>query len=98
LELGMHGRKSVNIEYLLLKGVNDSKAHADELNKYASQIPFFVNIIPFNPYPGAIYERPSYKDVETFKSYLVEHKIRTMVRTTRGDDILAACGQLANKV
>jgi len=96
-ELGLHKRKRINIEYLLLKGVNDSFEHAQKIFEYASQVPFYVNIIPFNPYPGALYERPSDEDVERFKSYLVKYKIRTMVRTTRGDDILAACGQLANQ-
>jgi 23S rRNA (adenine2503-C2)-methyltransferase len=96
--LDIHDRKRINFEYLLLKDVNDSELHADKLNEYVAQIPCYVNIIPFNPYPGSLYERPSDKGIEMFKSYLVEHDIKAMVRKTRGDDILAACGQLANKV
>ena len=96
--LDLHDRKRVNFEYLLLKGVNDSEKHADKLNDYISQIPCYVNIIPFNPYPGSLFERPSDEGIEEFKSYLVGHNIKAMVRRTRGDDILAACGQLANKV
>lgn len=96
--LEIHDRKRVNFEYLLLKDINDSEEHAIKLKDYASQIPCYVNIIPFNPYPGALYKRPSEDKINQFKFYLVSHKIKTMVRKTRGDDILAACGQLANTV
>jgi 23S rRNA (adenine2503-C2)-methyltransferase len=93
-EFEWHERKRVNFEYLLIKGENDTENHAQQLDQYISQIPNLVNIIPFNPFPGSSFERPSDKDVELFKSYLVKRKVKAMVRKTRGDDILAACGQL----
>lgn len=90
-------RKLINFEYLLLGNHNDSREHAKALAKLISSFPSLVNLIPFNPYPGSPYERPSDLQVEQFKAWLVEEKVRTMVRVTKGDDILAACGQLANQ-
>ncbi len=90
-------RKLINFEYLLLGGVNDSHEHAKALAKCIEPFPCLVNLIPFNPYPGSPFKRPSDQRVEEFKSWLVEEKVRTMVRVTKGDDILAACGQLANQ-
>lgn len=90
-------RKLINFEYLLLGEENDSKEHAKALAKLISEFPSLVNLIPFNPYPGSPYKRPSDEQVAKFKAWLVEEKVRTMVRTTKGDEILAACGQLANK-
>ena len=54
-----------------------------------------INLIPFNPYPGSAYKKPSSEDVERFKYILLSYDLKTMVRTTKGDEILAACGQLA---
>ncbi|CAN0121214.1 unnamed protein product, partial [Chrysoparadoxa australica] len=89
-------RKLINFEYLLLGGLNDDKEHAKDLAKLISRFPSLVNLIPFNPYPGSPYKRPTEEQVEQFKAWLVEEKVRTMVRVTKGDEILAACGQLAN--
>lgn len=94
--LPWHHRKRINFEYLLLGGKNDSLEHADALATIVNRFPSLVNLIPFNPYPESPYHKPSVEAVETFKQRLVSYKIRTMVRTTKGDDILAACGQLAN--
>ena len=91
-----HHRKRINFEYLLLGDHNDSMEHADALAAIVLKLPSLVNIIPFNPYPGTPYKRPSDSQIVAFKQRLVRYKIRTMVRTTKGDDILAACGQLAN--
>ncbi len=91
-----HHRKRINFEYLLLGGINDSASHADALAEIVKRLPSLVNLIPFNPYPESPYQRPTDDAVIAFKERLVTHKIRTMVRTTKGDDILAACGQLAN--
>lgn len=90
-------RKLINFEYLLLGGVNDSKEHAKALAKCIEPFPCLVNLIPFNPYPGSPFKRPTDSQVESFKAWLVQEKVRTMVRVTKGDDILAACGQLANQ-
>lgn len=91
-----HHRKRINFEYLLLGDHNDSVEHAEALALIVKRFPSIVNLIPFNPYPGTPYKRPSDEAVIAFKERLVTHKVRTMVRTTKGDDILAACGQLAN--
>jgi len=91
-----HDRKRINFEYLLLGGVNDSLEHASALAELISQFPNLVNLIPFNPYPGSKYLRPSNERVQAFKKRLVEHKVMVMIRQTKGDDVLAACGQLAN--
>ncbi|MCF8059792.1 MAG: 23S rRNA (adenine(2503)-C(2))-methyltransferase RlmN [Bacteriovoracaceae bacterium] len=90
-------KKLINFEYLLLGNLNDSREHAKALAKVIEPFPCLVNLIPFNPYPGSPYERPSEEAVESFKNWLVEEKVRTMVRVTKGDEILAACGQLANQ-
>lgn len=90
-------RKFINFEYLLLGDLNDSREHAKELSKLINPFPSLVNIIPFNPYPGSPFKRPSTAVVEQFKAWLVEEKVRAMVRVTKGDEILAACGQLANQ-
>jgi 23S rRNA (adenine2503-C2)-methyltransferase len=90
-------RKLINFEYLILGGLNDSQAHAKALAALISKFPSLVNLIAFNPYPGSPYKRPSDAQVAQFKEWLVEEKVRTMVRVTKGDDILAACGQLANQ-
>lgn len=90
-------RKLINFEYLILGGKNDSKEHAKALARLIEPFPCLVNLIAFNPYPGSPYHRPSDSQVEQFKEWLVEEKVRTMVRVTKGDDILAACGQLANQ-
>ncbi len=92
-----HHRKRINFEYLLLGQHNDSLEHADALAKIVNRFPSLVNLIPFNPYPESPFKRPSDHQIAAFKERLVKHKVRTMVRTTKGDDILAACGQLANK-
>lgn len=90
-------RKLINFEYLLMGEENDSRDHAKALAKKISEFPSLVNLIPFNPYPGSPYKRPTDPRVEEFKAWLVEEKVRTMVRVTKGDEILAACGQLANQ-
>jgi 23S rRNA (adenine2503-C2)-methyltransferase len=84
----------VVLEYLLLKNFNDTQRHADALAELVKDRPFLVNLIPYNPFPGGKYQRPETQDVLEFKRKLVELRVRTMVRTTKGDDILAACGQL----
>ncbi|MEM7101409.1 MAG: 23S rRNA (adenine(2503)-C(2))-methyltransferase RlmN [Pseudomonadota bacterium] len=91
------GRKLV-MEYTLLKGVNDSKEHAQALAKLLEPLRCKINLIPFNPFPGSGYEKPSKKAIYDFQTCLMKAGYTTMLRTTRGDDIDAACGQLVGQV
>ena len=92
--LDLMKRQFIVYEYLLIDGLNDRVEDADELKKLLGERKSAINIIPFNPFPGSKYKRPSTEKVELFKEMLVERKLRTMIRTTKGSDILAACGQL----
>ena len=92
--LDLMKRQFIVYEYLLIDGLNDRVEDADELKKLLGERKSAINIIPFNPFPGSKYKRPSNEKVEFFKEMLVERKLRTMIRTTKGSDILAACGQL----
>lgn len=92
--LDLMKRQFIVYEYLLIDGLNDRVEDADELLKLLGERKSAINIIPFNPFPGSKYKRPSDERVEEFKEMLVERKLRTMIRTTKGSDILAACGQL----
>ena len=91
-------RRVVTIEYTLLAGVNDQPEHARELIQLLSDTPCKINLIPFNPFPGSPYERPSNNAVRRFQTLLAEAGFTAPVRTTRGDDIDAACGQLVGQV
>lgn len=90
-------KRYVIYEYLLARGFNDSEADARALGEALQEGRSFVNIIPFNPFPGARYERPSEKQIQQFKAWLDEYEVPNLVRFTKGDDILAACGQLNSK-
>eukprot|EP01047_Picozoa_sp_COSAG01_P003279 COSAG01_NODE_95_length_26957_cov_48.328617_26_plen_89_part_00 len=79
---------------MLLDGVNDSPAEARELIRLLRGIPAYINLIPFNPWPGAPYSRPSNNRIRAFKEVLVAGGLDAPIRATRGDDIMAACGQL----
>jgi len=91
-------RKKVIIEYVLLDKVNDHFEHAHQLVALLQDLPCKINLIPFNPFPHAPYKRPSSQRVQKFKDILVQNGYTTTVRTTRGDDIDAACGQLVGQV
>ncbi len=86
------------IEYTLMRGVNDQANHAKALAKLLQSLRCKVNLIPFNPFPGSGYERPRDEDIYAFQTTLMQAGFITMVRTTRGDDINAACGQLVGMV
>ncbi len=92
--LDLMKRQFIVYEYLLIDGLNDRLEDADKLEELLGERKAAINIIPFNPFPGSKYKRPSDEKVEHFKEMLVERKLRTMIRTTKGSDILAACGQL----
>lgn len=91
-------RRKVTFEYVMLKGVNDQKEHALQLIKLLKNVPAKVNLIPFNPFPMTQYERSPQAAIDAFRDLLVSHGINTITRKTRGDDIDAACGQLAGEV
>jgi len=81
-----------------LDGVNDSDQHAKELVDLLKKIPCKLNLIPFNPFPGSGVHKSSSSRVQDFAKRLMDAGIITTVRKTRGDDIAAACGQLAGDV
>lgn len=91
-------RRVVTFEYVMLKGVNDQIEHAKALAKLLSDVPCKVNLIPFNPFPMTEYECSDQTTILAFRDYLTNKGINTMTRKTRGDDIDAACGQLAGTV
>ncbi|MCR4301573.1 MAG: 23S rRNA (adenine(2503)-C(2))-methyltransferase RlmN [Sulfuricaulis sp.] len=91
-------RTRVTFEYVMLDGVNDSLAHAHELVKLLQTVPSKVNLIPFNPFPDTRYLRTPREAIDQFRDVLVAAGITTITRKTRGDDIDAACGQLAGRV
>ena len=91
-------KRKATIEYTLIAGVNDRKIHADQLIEILRGIPCKINLIPFNPFPGSGYKKPSNNEVRCFQDWLIAGGYITTVRTTRGDDIDAACGQLVGQV
>jgi len=91
-------RRRITIEYVMLDGVNDSVAHANELVRLLKGVPSKVNLIPFNPFPNTTYKRSSQQAIDRFRDVLMKHDLTTVTRKTRGDDINAACGQLVGKV
>ncbi len=90
--------RKVTFEYVMLKGVNDSEKDAKRLINLMSQVPSKINLIPFNTFPGTSYECSSRDTVERFRDKLGSAGFVTVIRKTRGDDIDAACGQLAGRV
>ena len=88
----------VTIEYVMLDHVNDSTDDAHELAELLKDTPCKINLIPWNPFPGAPYGRSSNSRIDRFSKVLMDYGFTTIVRKTRGDDIDAACGQLAGDV
>lgn len=91
-------KRKVTFEYVMLKGVNDQPEHAEQLIKLLHNVPAKVNLIPFNPFPMTQYERSPLTTINAFRDKLMAKGINTITRKTRGDDIDAACGQLAGDV
>ena len=91
-------KRFITFEYVMLKGVNDSLRHADQLAGLLDGMPAKVNLIPFNPFPGNDFERSAVATIRAFQERLRARGIVATTRKTRGDDIDAACGQLAGKV
>lgn len=91
-------RDFITFEYILIDGVNDSPAHARALLALLADMPAKVNLIPFNPFPAVSWKRSSPEAVRRFQETLIEGGMVATARKTRGDDIAAACGQLAGQV
>jgi 23S rRNA (adenine2503-C2)-methyltransferase len=91
---GSSNARRITFEYVMLKDVNDSPAEARELVRLLAGIPAKVNLIPFNPWPGAPYERSSEEAIKRFADIVNAAGYSSPVRTPRGEDIMAACGQL----
>jgi 23S rRNA (adenine2503-C2)-methyltransferase len=91
---GVSNARRITFEYVMLKGVNDSLDDAKKLVKLLKGIPAKINLIPFNPWPGTKYECSDWEQIEKFSEYIFNAGYSSPVRTPRGRDILAACGQL----
>ncbi|MCK4861047.1 MAG: 23S rRNA (adenine(2503)-C(2))-methyltransferase RlmN [Rhodobacteraceae bacterium] len=87
----------ITFEYVMLKGINDSDEDAHRLVKLIEGIPAKINLIPFNPWPGSPYERSDWKRIEAFGDIVNEAGYASPVRRPRGEDIMAACGQLKSE-
>jgi 23S rRNA (adenine2503-C2)-methyltransferase len=87
-------KRFVTYEYLLIKDFNDGPEDAHATGKLLQGKKAYINLIPFNPFPGSKYSRPEETRVRDFKALLDTYQIPTLIRTTKGDEILAACGQL----
>ena len=98
IDAQMDKKRVVTIEYTLLAGVNDQVEHAQELAQLLDGFPCKINLIPFNDFPQSGFKRPSGNAVSRFWKVLMEAGFIVTVRTTRGDDIDAACGQLVGEV
>jgi 23S rRNA (adenine2503-C2)-methyltransferase len=94
---GVSNARRITFEYVMLKGINDSLAEARELVKLIRGIPAKINLIPFNPWPGAPYECSDWEQIEKFAEIVNRAGYASPVRTPRGRDIMAACGQLKSE-
>jgi len=94
---GLSNARRITFEYVMLKGVNDTLADARELVRLLSGIPAKINLIPFNPWPGNTYECSDWSQIEKFAEVVNDAGYASPIRTPRGRDILAACGQLKSE-
>ncbi|MFZ4713279.1 MAG: 23S rRNA (adenine(2503)-C(2))-methyltransferase RlmN [Bacteriovoracaceae bacterium] len=90
-------RQFITFEYLMIQNLNMEKSDITGLVQYLKPRKAILNLIPFNPFPGSKYQRPSNIQIDQFKNSLVESGVHVMIRNTKGDSILAACGQLTSK-
>ncbi|MDK2123311.1 23S rRNA (adenine(2503)-C(2))-methyltransferase RlmN [Parachitinimonas caeni] len=91
-------RDFITFEYVMLDGVNDTDQHIEQLLRLVRDVPCKFNLIPFNPFPNSGYKRSSQESIRRFRDALIQNGYVVTVRKTRGDDIDAACGQLAGQV
>ena len=94
---GVSNAKRITFEYVMLKGVNDSLADAKELVRLLKGIPAKINLIPFNPWPGSSHECSDREQIERFAEFINDNGYASPIRTPRGRDIFAACGQLKSE-
>jgi 23S rRNA (adenine2503-C2)-methyltransferase len=94
-EFPLEPRRRIMFEYVLLSGINDDDRDAERLVRLFKGLRPKVNLIPYNPNPGLPYQRPSEERIRRFREILVDNGVAVFMRKTRGDDIAAACGQLA---
>jgi 23S rRNA (adenine2503-C2)-methyltransferase len=90
------GRR-ITFEYVLLAGVNDHPAHAEQVARLLAGLRCKINLIPFNEFPGTAFQRPSPETVNRFQAILLDHYFTATIRDSRGREIGAACGQLAER-
>jgi 23S rRNA (adenine2503-C2)-methyltransferase len=91
---GASNARRITFEYVMLRGINDSEAEARELVRLIAGIPAKVNLIPFNPWPGSTYEPSTRTTLDRFANIVMDAGFSSPIRTPRGRDISAACGQL----
>jgi 23S rRNA (adenine2503-C2)-methyltransferase len=91
-------RRHITVEYVMLEGINDSLDDARDLVRILKGLPTKINLIPFNPFPGTNYKCSSRNQIVRFQKLLMDAGLVATIRKTRGDDIVAACGQLAGEV
>ena len=94
---GVSNARRITFEYVMLKGVNDTIDEAKELVRLLKGIPAKINLIPFNPWPGAPYETSDWEQIESFAEVINKAGYASPIRTPRGRDIMAACGQLKSE-
>ncbi|MBX9459080.1 MAG: 23S rRNA (adenine(2503)-C(2))-methyltransferase RlmN [Rhizobium sp.] len=94
---GLSNARRITFEYVMLKGVNDSLTDARDLVKMLKGVPAKINLIPFNPWPGTKYECSDWETIEKFADFINDAGYASPIRTPRGRDILAACGQLKSE-
>jgi len=94
---GLSNARRITFEYVMLKGINDSLQDAKELVQLLKGIPAKINLIPFNPWPGSPYECSDWEQIEKFADFVNQCGYASPIRTPRGRDILAACGQLKSE-
>ncbi|ATG88782.1 23S rRNA (adenine(2503)-C(2))-methyltransferase RlmN [Methylomonas koyamae] len=93
-EIPLQKKQFITYEYILIKDFNDATDDAKKLGTMLAGKSAYINLIPFNPFPGSRYNCPDWDAIENFKAVLDTFKIPTLIRGTKGDDVLAACGQL----
>jgi 23S rRNA (adenine2503-C2)-methyltransferase len=94
----MPGRRMLTFEYILIAGINDSPGDAEKLARLLKGIRCKLNLIAFNEFPGSTFQTPTQDSIRTFQQVLLNHHYTSIIRASKGSDILAACGQLSGRV
>jgi 23S rRNA (adenine2503-C2)-methyltransferase len=94
----MPGRRMLTFEYILIAGINDSPKDAEKLARLLKKIRCKLNLIAFNEFPGSLFKAPSQEAIHTFQQILLNHHYTSIIRASKGSDILAACGQLSGRM